>query len=441
VPRLAVDLHLHSRFSMGTSPALDLSVLVDGARRTGVSLIAAPDFTHPVWLDEMLSGLEEAGDGVYRLRVAGELSTRPRQGSLPDSGPPVSAEQPEYRALLMFATEVSCVWEQAGRGRRVHLLLFAPDAGAVQKLNRALRRLTDLSADGRPTLTISPRHLAETAWHADDRFVLIPAHAWTPWYGIYGSKSGFDSMEECFGDLAPRIFAIETGLSSDPAMNWRVSDVDGRAIVSFSDAHSPPAMGREATVLDCQPDFPAVVAAIKDGRIVETLEFHPDHGKYHLDGHRRCGVKLSPKESAASRGRCPNCGRKLTIGVLNRIEQLASRPESVASPLGGDGLVRGPAGRPPFRYLVPLRDVLSQALGTGPSSRKVALAYDRLTAEMGGELNVLTAGSARDIGRIAGDRAAAAVLAARQGMVEIDPGYDGEYGTVRVRFEQAVTPG
>ena len=476
--RLVVDLHLHSRFSMGTSPSLDLAALADGARRTGVDLIAAPDFTHPAWLAEMRSQLKEAGDGVYRLRPEGPRAPGARAGKSAGASQgrlsPARQEIASSAPLFMFATEVSCVWTESSvpagrgsertglrgpstgsgranerklpagsgsattpRGRRVHLLVFAPGIEAVEKLNRALAGIADLASDGRPTLNIPARQFAEIAWQDDDRFVIVPAHAWTPWYGIYGSKSGFDSIEECFGSLAPRIFAIETGLSSDPAMNWRIADVDSRAIVSFSDAHSPPSMGREATVLDCEPDFPSFVRAIKSGGIVETLEFHPGHGKYHLDGHRKCGVRFTPKESAATGGRCPECGRKLTLGVLNRIEDLAVRPESIAAPLDKGGVVRGPQGHPPFRYMVPLREVLSQALGAGPSSQKVARAYDALTLELGGELNVLMDAPARDIERVAGDCAAAAVLAARHGEVDIDEGYDGEYGTVRVRYGQA----
>ena len=417
MPRLVVDLHLHSRYSIGCSPSLDLAALAEGARRVGLDIIAAPDFTHPAWLEEMRSQLADAADGVYSLRTE-QTGTS-------------SAASPRF----LFATEVSCVWTDHSRGRRVHLLVLAPGIAAVEKLNLSLARIAALASDGRPTLNIPACQFADVAWGADDRFVIVPAHAWTPWYGVYGSKSGFDSIEECFGDLAPRIFAIETGLSSDPAMNWRVADVDGRAIVSFSDAHSPPAMGREATVLDCAADFPSVVSAIAQGRIVETLEFHPGHGKYHLDGHRKCGVKLWPRESAEAGGRCPNCGRKVTLGVLNRIEQLASRPETIASPVGKDGVVRGPEGRPPFRRLVPLRDVLSQALGTGPGSKRVGRACDALVSELGGEIAALTSASAADIERVAGARVADTVIAARRGSVEIDPGYDGEYGTVSLKVD------
>ena len=396
---------------MATSPALDLASIAEGARRVGVHVAAAPDFTHPAWLAEMRPQLEEAGDGVYQLR---------------------SSFGPGPTPCFLFATEISCVWTGGGKGRRVHLLVFAPGLGAVERLNRTLARTADLESDGRPTLNIPVRQLAETVWDADDRFVIVPAHAWTPWYGIYGSKSGFDSIEECFGGLAQRVFAIETGLSSDPAMNWRIADVDSRAIVSFSDAHSTQAMGREATVLDCEPDFPAIMAAIAGGRIVETMEFHPGHGKYHLDGHRKCGVRMSPQESTSAGGRCPKCRRKLTLGVLNRIEQLAVRPEQVASKVGDDGLVRGPARRPPFRYLVPLRDALSQALGAGPASLRVRAACEKLSAELGGEIPILMSAPLADIERLAGDRAAQTIAAVRRNDVEIDPGYDGEYGAVRI---------
>ena len=282
-------------------------------------------------------------------------------------------------------------------------------------------------------LKMSARDMAAIAWEADDRSVVIPAHVWTPWYGMYGSKSGFDSIEECFGDAADRIHAIETGLSSDPAMNWMVPDLDSRSIVSFSDAHSPKNMGRELTVFKSEPKFTSLAAAVRDHGIVETVEFHPGHGKYHLDGHRKCGVRFEPGGGDEPVTTCPVCEKPLTLGVLHRVNELAARPANAE--LDGDGLVRGPEHRPTFRSLVPLRELLSFSLSVGPNTKTVDRHYEALVDEFVGELNVLTCAPFADLERVSGTRLAQAVVAVREGRVDVDPGYDGVYGTVTPRVE------
>ncbi|MCH8223990.1 MAG: DNA helicase UvrD [Chloroflexi bacterium] len=405
--RLNVDLHTHSRFAMSTSPLLDIDVLSAGARQKGLDLLTTGDFTHPVWLDELKSELTESSGGIFESHTGGKF---------------------------ILGTEISCVWKQHGRGRRVHLLVLAPGFAAVDAICERLARLQRLESDGRPILKLSARDLAEIAWTASDRCVVIPAHVWTPWYGLYGSKSGFDSIEECFGDLSGRIRAVETGLSSDPAMNWRVPDLDSRSIVSFSDAHSPASLGREFTVIESELTYDAVTDAIQTGDgIVETIEFFPENGKYHLNGHRKCGIRLEPHETPAD-GRCPACGRPLTLGVLQRLEELSGRPsESSHNSKTEGGLISGPAGRPPFRRLVQLAGLVSDALGVGPKSKTVTRACDALVDEFGSELAVLLHAPISDIAKTASPPVAAAVDAMRGGRVNIQPGYDGVYGTVSTR--------
>ncbi len=339
-----------------------------------------------------------------------------------------------FGARFVLATEVSCVWRQDGKGRRVHLLIWAPGFGAVDRMNRRFGRAQNLSSDGRPMLKMSARDAVFAALDADERCVVIPAHVWTPWYGMYGSKSGFDSMEECFSDLAPLITAIETGLSSDPAMNWRVRDIDSRAILSFSDAHSTRTMGRELTVFSAPANFSSLANALRNGGILETVEFHPEHGKYHLDGHRKCGVRIDPRDGGPPENRCPVCKGGLTVGVLSRLSELASRPLFYTQP--GRGLVTHPDGRPPFRSLVPLRDLLSFSLSVGPASKKVDRLYEPLVNEFAGELNVLVYAPPDDLERVASSRVAEAIIAVREGRVEVDAGYDGVYGSVTPRIER-----
>ena len=402
--RLNVDLHTHSRFAMSTSPQLDIDTLSAGARRKGLDVLTTGDFTHPVWLDELKSDLREIADGVFASQSGGKF---------------------------ILGTEASCVWKQADRGRRVHLLVLAPDFSAVEAISVELAKLQRLESDGRPILKISARDLAEIAWTADDRCVIIPAHVWTPWYGLYGSKSGFDSIEECFGDLSGRVRAVETGLSSDPAMNWRVPDLDSRSIVSFSDAHSPGALGREFTVIEADLTYDAITEAIQsDGGIVETIEFFPENGKYHLNGHRKCGIRLEPNETPDD-GRCPTCGRLLTLGVVQRLEELSARPADTSMTDGG--LITGPARRPPFRRLVQLADLVSDALGVGPKTKTVARSCDALVNEFGNEFAALLNAPIDDIATATSPVIAAAIDAMRDGRVEIQPGYDGVYGTVSTR--------
>ena len=404
----AADLHVHSSYAYATSRALTFENLARWARVKGVDLLASADFTHPAWFAESRAKLVEVGDGLY-----------------------------EHGGVkFVLGTEVSCVARVGGRSRRVHLLAFAPSLDAVGAINAALRaRGAKLDGDGRPTLKMPPRDLLALLADANPRCFVIPAHAWTPWFGVFGAKSGFDSLEECFGDMAALIPAVETGLSADPSMCWRVPDLDDKAIVSFSDAHSPPKLARELTIFEGEPTgYDALLDALRNRRIAYTLEFFPEEGKYHNSGHRNCGVSLSPDELAANGDRCPKCGRALTLGVTARVEALARR--DAAAIRREDGLMESPDGaRAPYRSLVSLDQVLSETLGVGIKTKRVATARARLVDAFGSELAILLNAAPSDLARALpehGERLAEGVTRVRAGDVHIEPGYDGRYGTVRV---------
>ena len=396
------DLHVHSPFARGTSRRLTFDGLAHWAKVKGIDLLATGDFTHPVWIEETITRLADAGNGLFTL------------GGV----------------HFVLGTELSCVASQGGRSRRVHMLALAPELETVDRINSALAAHGNLAGDGRPVLRLTPRDLLETLLEIDDRCLAIPAHLWTPWYGLYGSKSGFDSLEESFGDLADRVPAVETGLSSDPAMNWRVPSLDDVSLVSFSDAHSPAKLGRELTVFEGDPSYDGLAHALRTGGVRYTVEFFPEEGKYHHSGHRKCGVRYTPEQVAEEGVRCPSCGRPMTIGVLQRVEELSRRV--VEARRGEDGLVRSNNGRPPFRSLVALADVVAEALGCRPQAKKAVEAYGKLVSRFGNELTVLVDAPIDDIASAAGDRTADGVRRVRSGDILIEPGYDGEYGAVKI---------
>jgi uncharacterized protein (TIGR00375 family) len=419
------DLHLHSSFARATSPRLDLPTMVRWARIKGIDLIASADFTHPTWLTSLERDLADAGDGLFTLR----------RGLAGDAAAGEPAPHPSTEPRVILGTEVSCVYPQNGRSHRIHLLVFAPDFGAVRLLCEAFAPHGSLRSDGRPMLRLSGRDVVAAALEADERCVVIPAHAWTPWYSVYGSKGGFDSLAECFGDMTDHIHAVETGLSSDPGMNWRVPELDGRTIVSFSDAHSPQRMGRELTMFDGDLSYDgfrsALMSSRSSGGVSYTVEFYPEEGKYHYDGHRKCGVCQHPAATLERGERCPVCGRKLTLGVLHRMEALSARPVTAAR--GADGMWRDPAGvRAPFRRLVPLDEVIAEAHGRGPATKGVRQTYAKLIEGVGSELHVLEAAPLDEIADAAGEHVAEGVRRARAGELDISPGYDGVYGEVRL---------
>ena len=400
--KYAADLHIHSPHSRATSPQLTLPNLAHWAKLKGIDLLATGDFTHPAWFAELRENLVESAEGLYTYDGVS----------------------------FVVGSEVACMAEQGGRSRRVHVLIFAPGLDAAERVNAALGPHGDLESDGRPMLRLTPRDLLNLLLDVDERCLLLPAHVWTPWFGVYGSKSGFDSLAECFGDDAPRILAVETGLSADPAMCWRMAELDDVAIVSFSDAHSLPNLARELTVLDGELSYGGLVESMRTQSIAYTVEFFPEEGKYYHSGHRKCGVRFTPSEAERHGGRCPSCGRGLTLGVSQRVERLATRRPSALE--RNDGMVRGDVGRPPFRSLIALRTLIAENMRLGVNTKSVRAEYMRLAREFGSELALLIHVPVPDIARAAGEPLASAIDRVRRGQVSIVPGYDGVYGQVSV---------
>lgn len=413
-PAYHADLHVHSRFAYATSRDLTLPVLDATAREKGVRLMGTGDFTHPAWFEELSTQLVPAAEeGLYVRREAVlEDATR-----------------------FLLSVEVACVYRQGGRARRIHVLVMLPTLQAAAAFNGVLvQRGADLGVDGRPTLRLSAKAVGELALAVEPTALVVPAHVWTPWFGALGSRSGFDSLAECFEDLTPQVLAAETGLSADPAMCWRVSSLDAVALISSSDAHGPRTIARETTCLEGELSYPGVREALRTGapgrareraaaatRLAGTVEFHPAEGKYHLDGHREHGVRMTPAQRAATGGRCPVCGEPVTVGVLSRVEELADRPAGAR-----------PDGAPGFRSLVPLDEVLAAALGVRPAAKRVTAARARLLEALGDELSVLTEAPLADVEACSSARVAEGIGRVRAGEVDVEPGYDGRFGTVRV---------
>lgn len=409
---LVADLHLHSRFSRATSSELDLEHLSLWAQRKGIQIVGSADFTHPGWFAELEAKLCPAEEGLFRLRP--EL-----EAALEGSVPPACAAPVRF----LLSTEISNIYKRGARTRKVHNLVLLPSLEAASALARALARIGNLASDGRPILGLDSRDLLELVLESSTgRGLLIPAHIWTPWFSALGSRSGFDSIAECYRDLEPEILAVETGLSSDPPMNHRLSSLDRYALVSSSDAHSPQKLGREATLFDCELGYGAIREALRTRRgLAGTLEFFPEEGKYHFDGHRKCGVRLAPAESRARGGACPVCGRPLTLGVMYRVEELADRPEGVR-----------PERAAPFTSLTGLAEVLAEVQGVGAASVSVLRARDLLCARLGPELAILRAVPEEELRREGGPLLAEAIARMRRGEVETEGGYDGEFGRVHL---------
>jgi DNA helicase-2/ATP-dependent DNA helicase PcrA len=395
------DLHIHSRYSRACSRDLTLPNLAWWARRKGIALLGTGDFTHPAWFDHLRENLIEAGAGLYRLADEAEV-TRRLPGSL----------QAAPAARFMLSVEISTIYKRDDRTRKVHHLIYMPDLTAAARFNTALGRIGNLTADGRPILGLDSRDLLEITLQAGG--YLVPAHIWTPWFSALGSKSGFDAIADCYADLADHVTAVETGLSSDPEMNWRVSSLDRYRLVSNSDAHSPAALAREATLFAGEPDY----FAVKDGAgLAGTLEFFPEEGKYHADGHRACGVCWEPERTRQHDGRCPECGKPLTVGVLSRVEDLADRPEGFRR----DDHVE---------HLIQLHEVLGEINGVGPKSKTVEAQLNHLVATLGPELEILRRIPLDAIGQAGGETLREAIDRLRRGAVQRMPGYDGEYGVI-----------
>ncbi len=405
------DLHIHSRFSRGTSRAITLENLALWGAIKGLKVIGTGDFTHPEWWKEIREKLREAEEGLFKLKV-----------------PPVPEDEfegkrlPPVEVLFMLTVEISTIYKKGKRTRKVHHLICVPDMTAAERFTEKLSRIGNIASDGRPILGLDSRHLLEILLECSEQAMLIPAHIWTPWFAVLGSRSGFDSIEECYEDLASYILAVETGLSSDPYMNWRVSSLDKFRLVSSSDAHSLDRLGREACIFNCPANYSSIREALKEGKgYVGTVEFFPEEGKYHLDGHRKCGMRLEPRESRRLGGICPKCGKPLTLGVMYRVEELADRAEPLPPKTAGE-----------VHSLVPLAEILSEIYGTGPRTRTVQRVYSRLVREVGPELYILEKAPLQEIARASSPTVAEAISRLRKGKVIREGGYDGEYGLIRL---------
>jgi ATP-dependent DNA helicase UvrD/PcrA len=405
------DLHIHSKYSRACSKDCDIEHLSWWALRKGLRVLGTGDFTHPAWSAELKETLVEAEPGLFRIR--------------PDLEQRLFRDTPASCAgtvRFMLSVEISTIYRRDDRTRKVHHLLYAPSFEAADRITAALARIGNLASDGRPILGLDSRDLLDITLAAGPGCFLVPAHVWTPWFAVLGSKSGFDAVRDCYADLADHIFAVETGLSSDPPMNWACSSLDGYRLVSNSDAHSPPMLGREATVLDTELDYFSIAAALRTGDgLAGTVEFFPEEGKYHLDGHRKCGVRFEPEQTRELDIICPQCGKPLTVGVLHRVAELADRPPGYRPP--------GAAG---FTNLIQLPYIMGEILATGPKSKKVTGEVGRLVAALGPELSILRDVPLDDLRRVGGSLLGEGIARLRRGEVIRDAGYDGEYGTIRL---------
>ncbi len=399
----AADLHIHSMFSRATSKEMRPMMLSRVARQKGIKVMGTGDATHPDYLDMLEEELEPAEPGLYAAKA-----------------------DPGFTRFVLSA-EVSNIFTQAGKGRRIHTVILFPGLEEAREVSERLAAIGNVKSDGRPIFGFPVRQLVKLVLNVSSQCLIIPAHIWTPWFSLLGSRSGFDSIEECFEEETEHIHALETGLSSDPQMNWRLSLLDKYTLVSNSDAHSPAKIGRELNLFTCGLSYEEIVSAIKepDKGFEGTIEFFPEEGKYHLDGHRACGVRLTPKETIARHGLCPVCSRPLTIGVLHRVEELADRPEGYV-----------PECAKPCVHLVPLVEILMQVFGVKSITSRVKKEYARLVSEAGSELDLLLWLSEQEITDLAPPAVADAIVKVRRGEVELSPGFDGEYGKVIIKGER-----
>lgn len=396
-----VDLHMHSYYSRATSKALDTDGIAKFSAIKGVDLVATGDITHPKWLAECEAKLSDDGSGFLTLR---------------NNASPTR---------FVLCGEVSSIYKKEGKTRRVHTLFAVSSFAVAKKVQKTLLgRGINIAYDGRPIIGMDVQELAKIYLDADPRALIIPAHIWTPWFSLFGSKTGFNSIEECFGEMSKYVYAVETGLSSDPAMNWRLSDLNDVMILSNSDAHSPEKIGREANVFSLpQQTYDALHASIRENKNLDyTIEFFPEEGKYHLDGHRVCGVRLTPSETKKRKGICPKCGLPVVVGVMNRVEELANQAPDEKE-------------RVPYKSIVPLPEIIASAFGVGVKSKKVQAEYLKLIEGLGNEFHILLDASPEAIRQAAHSLVAEGIMRVRDGNIHIDPGYDGEFGVVQVFTE------
>ncbi|MDB4349628.1 endonuclease Q family protein [Omnitrophica bacterium] len=394
--RYICDFHIHSKYSRATSREMDIAHLAEWAKIKGISLLGSGDFTHPQWLAELKGALESKGEGIFR----------------------------HAGVDFILSTEISNIYFKAGRTRKIHNIIFSPDFNTADEINSYLRRYGNLEADGRPMLSLDSGKMVKELLRINPDCMIVPAHIWTPHFSLFGSNSGFDRIEECFEDQTQYIYSFETGLSSDPAMNWRWSKLDRFTLMSNSDAHSPSKIGREANIFNAPITYKELIEILKNkdkSKFLYTVEFFPQEGKYHWDGHRPCDQRLSPKESKDVNNRCPACGRKLTIGVMNRVESLSDREEGYEL-----------EDSPYFKNLVPLVEIIASALGMGAESVTVQKEYNKLIRAFGSEFKILLDVPKDEILKHAPPKIGKGIVKVREGNVEVIPGYDGVYGKIRV---------
>ena len=416
--KFIADFHLHSKYSRATSSQMNLEDMANWTEIKGINILGTGDFTHPEWFQSLKENLESAESGLYKLK-----------------------SQDETRFVL--TSEISCVYSKNNAVRKIHVIIFAPSLEIVEKINTQLGWIGNIKSDGRPILGLDAKELTKIVLNISEDCLIVPAHAMTPWFGIFGSKSGFDSIEECFEDYSKYIYAIETGLSADPAMLWRIPDGRRVTLISNSDAHSPAKLGREANVFEGENiDYFSIVNAIKNRglssgggqtsvKLAYTIEFYPEEGKYHYDGHRNCDISLSPAESRKYNNICPCCGKPLTVGVLSRIEELADKPENFKP----DNFI-------PYKSLVPLEEIIAESLGQSTGTKQVELEYKNLIEKFNNEFNVLLNVSLSDLAENSLPEIAEGIKRVREGKVNVEPGYDGLFGKVRIfsQIEKKKTP-
>ena len=400
--RIIADLHLHSKYSRACSRDLDLEHIHQWCQYKGINLVGTADFTHPAWFKEIKTKLSDDGSGLYQLKNYSD------------------------QIKFILSTEISCIYSQGGQMRRLHICLLVPSLATVEKIIANFeKRNFNLQADGRPIIGLSAKALAEIVLEIDSQSLIIPAHAWTPWFAVFGSKSGFDSLKECFEDLTPQIYSIETGLSSDPPMNWQLSALDNITLISNSDAHSPANLGREANVFEIEQNkfnYQEIYRIIKEkdqNKFLYTIEFFPEEGKYHIDGHANCNYSCLPAVSKRNNNLCPVCKKPLTLGVLHRVNDLADRQQADSG------------SQIPFRHLIPLQEIIAATLAVNKSSKKVANLYFNLVKKIP-EFNLLLDSSETELKKIAGDEITDSIIKMRAGKINIEPGYDGIFGKISV---------
>lgn len=419
-----VDLHLHSKFSRACSKQLTLPKIAESASKRGINIVSTADFTHPNWFSHIKKNLTQSNEGIYELKNNKAIEKEHNKN--------------RQKTKFIIGTELSVIQKHKGKTRKVHHCVFVPNLEIALDLNQELEdRDFNLSSNGRPILGLTSKELLETLLEVDERIVMIPAHAWTPWFGIFGSKSGYNSLKKAFEDLRKYIPAIETGLSSDPAMNWRCSWLDDITLVSNSDAHSPEKLGREANVLEfgneSEITFEEIFRIIEEAdreKFKKTIEFYPEEGKYHYNGHRDCDLRLSPQEVKESGKICPNCDKKLTLGVLHRVVELGDRDQKEAEQVAKD------KDFIPYQNLVPLPEILSEVHEVGVKTKTVSSAYEEMINKLGPEFNILMDVELEEVAKIESDKAAEAIRRVRAEELTIKPGYDGKYGEIKIFSEQ-----